>query len=738
MKKILALLFLFAGGFSGFAQTPLPQSTLADTTMLESSVLVERMKLVEVKMDKIVFNVRESAFAQGSDALELLKKAPGVTVDKDGNVKLNGKGVSVWIDGRPTNVDGKSLEALLRGTGGDTIDKFELMEHPSAKYDAAGQGGIINIKTRRNFRQGLSGTLGLGGGGMYFKDIDEAPLEQNAWANVAWRTPKTNVFLNVREETESMPILISNELSIPASNFSQTSETLFTGLDRYATVKFGGDWFIDDRNTVGAILNVPVYSGGLDSKYSWSEQYIGGSKTSGTVSSISNGPMSSVRHSLNLNYTHVFDEATGSEITANLDYVRTGDGRSSRQTDTTVAVSAPGTPVFSRQGMDSDQLIDIWSAKADWQGTVWKKFMMESGAKWALSQTGNNSVETSSLAPDLVQDFTYREHIAAAYASLAGQLGPKFSFKAGLRGEYTNSFGDWTSGGTRTRRSYFDLFPTVFAGCAVSDKLNLNLSYSRRINRPHYEMLNPTKLYIDANTYTLGDPDLLPQYSDDVSLSAMLGQHLSWSLTYDYSSNLLNQIISCTTDGLQYMKWGNYGTQNMGVASFNVSALPIGKWLQCTFSANALYLNSRSDVSDLVRSSFGVQGYTDLSFVLPKDWRIDLDAFYSSPMVFGAYDIHSSWSSDLAAKKSLMEGRMSLALKLNDIFRTNAANLDIHDESGTGAVTAIRQKYYYQNVVFDLTWSFGKAQKPARQRNVGNLEETSRIGGSGSGGGIGK
>ncbi|MGN1226729.1 MAG: carboxypeptidase-like regulatory domain-containing protein, partial [Candidatus Cryptobacteroides sp.] len=111
---------------------------------LEGATVTERVKLVEMKIDKVVMNVSQSAFAQGSNALELMKKAPGVTIDKDGNVKLNGKSVSVWIDGRPSYLDGKALEAMLRSTNGESIDKFELMENPSSKYDAAGQGGIIN------------------------------------------------------------------------------------------------------------------------------------------------------------------------------------------------------------------------------------------------------------------------------------------------------------------------------------------------------------------------------------------------------------------------------------------------------------------------------------------------------------------------------------------------------------------------------------------------------------------
>jgi len=700
-----------------------------DSQMLSAAGITEKVKLVEVKLDKVIMNVSESAFAQSSTALDLMKKAPGVTVDKDGNVKLNGKSVSVWIDGRPSYMDGKSLESLLRSTEGGTIEKFELMEHPSSKYDAAGQGGIINIKTKRNMMKGFSGSVGLGGGGMYFKEINSFPWQQAFRANLSYRTAKTNTFLNISDGIYNTPMYLENNLTIEPTSFFQTGKTNFESMYHNYNVKIGNDWFINEKNTFGVIASIPGSYMTMNSTNCLTEQYVGGELQQKTKSEIKNGPSKNIRHSLNVNYTHIFDAERNSEITGNLDYYHNNSKDINNQTDTTAEKA------ITRKDMSSSQFYNIYSAKADYQSILWKKFMFESGAKWSLARTDNNSIETQTYIPDRLTDFIFTENIGALYATLAGQIGPKWSFKAGLRGEYTNSLGDWTTTGTSTRREYFDVFPTLFAGFTPNEKWRFNLSYSRRIERPRYGQLNPAKMYIDAKSYTVGNPDILPQYSNELGLNIGLGQNFSLTLAYNNAYNVINQVPSYEPDGTQYLTWGNVGKENIGIASFNIAALPITKWMQWTLNMTGLYINSKSSISDIVRDCWSLNGYTDLTFLLGKDWKIELDGYFMTPITYGAYHIHGNWGSDLGVKKSFLDNKLNLTIRLDDIFRSSRGDVDILDETGMGATTALKQLYYSQKLILDLTWNFGKAQSPTRSRKVGDIEESSRIGG---GGGIGK
>ena len=486
-----------------------PLNMSEDTQMIAGATVTERVKLVEMKIDKLVMNVSQSAFAQGSNALDLIKKAPGVTIDKDGNITLNGKKVQVWIDGRPSYLDGKGLEALLRSTSGSSIDKFELMEHPSAKYDAEGQGGIINIKTKRNALSGLNGEIGTDDGGMYFG-------------------------------------------------------------------------------------------------------------------------------------------------------------------------------------------------------------------------------ETGPSASDAETRFKYRENIGAAYLSLAAQFGPKWTAKAGLRGEYTNSFGDWISAGDESRRSYFDLFPTAFVGFNPSASLRFALSYTRRIQRPDYMALNPVENYIDAHTYNVGDPDLRPAYSDAASLSAGFGQHFSLAASFSHTGGMFSQLPELKENGDQLLIWTNYGRQNMTALTFNVTELPLAKWLAWTFSTTGLYSSAKTADWES-NDSFTLSCYTCFTFILPKDWKVQLDGFYRSPIAYGYFKLHDLYSMNIGVKKTMLDNRLVLTLNLDDVLRSSCTNLDclgFRSSTVLGDVNSsfIGQKYYSQVAHIGLTWRFGKARQ-TRARKVGGIDEASRIGG---------
>lgn len=697
-----------------------------DAQMLAGATVTERVKLVEMKIDKVVMNVSQSAFAQGSNALELIKKAPGVTIDKDGNVMLNGKSVAIWIDGRPSYLDGKSLEALLRSTNSESIDKFELMEHPSAKYDASGQGGIINIKTKRNMLSGLSGSMGLGGGGMYFNELESFPWQQSYWINLSYRTKKTNTFFSAYEGFYNTPYQLLNKLDVAPTAFQQIGKTTLLDFYRNYNVKLSHDWFINEKNTLGFIVYVPGDTDSFNSKSSSTEQFASNELLQ-TSNSVIRNESRSLQTNVNLNYTHVFNPALSNEITANLDYYHNTAKTDNSQVDTTFLASAPEAKALTYKNMNADKIYDVYSAKADWQAVVLGRFMMEAGGKWALSTTDNKSLEKQTLVPDLNSDFKYREHVGAAYVSLAGQLGAKVSFKAGLRGEYTNSFGDWTSSAQQTSRHYFDLFPTLFMGWQAGEKLNLNASYSRRIDRPGYTQLNPTKMYVDSKTYIVGNPDMLPQYSDNVNVGLMAGQHFAFNLGYNHASNTTSQLPSYEPDGTQYLTWGNYGKTDLVYASVSVASLPVFKWMQWTLNLNGLYTNTKSDATGFVRNNITGQVYTALSFTPGKDWKIDFDARYSSPIMFGNYYIYPSFSSNLAVKKNFLDDRLTLSVRLDDIFRTSNNDIEIVDETGNGITSFIGQKYFSQKLLFDITWSFGQS-KATKQRKVGNLEEISRAG----------
>lgn len=711
-----------------------------DALVLDAAKVTERVELIEMKVDKLVMNVSQSAFAKGSNALELMKKAPGVTIDKDGNVKLNGKSVSVWIDGRPSYLDGKGLESLLRSTNGESIDKFELMEHPSSKYDASGQGGIINIKTKRNFLAGLNGSMGLGSGAMYFGP-NYLPWQESFWMNLAYRTKKVNTFINVYEGIDNTPVSIDNQTTLKASKYFQRAVTDFDNRYIGYNMKFGADWFFNDKNILGFIFFMPGSQTTLDSRYSKTEQYIADALVSKSGANVNNSSKS-IQYNANLNYSHIFDEARAAEVTVNADYYRNVTSDRNYQNDSTSIAPAIDDYIHtSIKDLNSLKRYDIYSVKSDYQSLVAGKYMVEAGTKWALSVNDNEGEEklTYNWQPSgqVLTDVLYREHIGAAYATISGQVSPQLSVKLGLRGEYTNTYGRWNAGEgghTTVSRNYFDLFPTVFLGYVPNPNVMLSASYTRRIQRPSYDQLNPTKQYIDANTTTVGNPDLKPSYSNEIGLSANILRHFTFSAGYTHIKDVATPNAEYDSEtGNQRLVWKNFGTTQMVNFGANVAAFPIGKHFLLTTSFTGIYTHSFNKEIDFSDATFGGMAYCEGSLLLDKDWKISLDAYGSSSMNYGNMLVKGRFGSNLAVSKTLISNRMTISLQFNDIFRSTRSDLEMLDVNNIGATALVLQRIDNQKILLDVTWNFGTAHQ-SKRRNVGKLEEISRAAASKLGG----
>lgn len=719
----------------------------SDATMLSEVVINDKVPIVEQQIDKLVVNVAQSAFGQvGSNALELLRKAPGVTVDKDGNVQLNGQGVAVWIDGRPSQLDGKSLEALLRSTDAASIDKIEIIANPSSKYDAAGQSGIINIRTKRTILQGLNGSIGGSYAGMGFRrDLDGiAPKNdylqsQDLSLNLNYRTDKTNTFLIFSESTSDIGIDMLSETrwQIGGSQQLEQSTALYEVNIRNMVLKLGNDWFIDKKNTLGFIFSMPMMGMGqsADTNCNHSSMVVDGVETENILTDA--GTEFKLRqYSANVNYTHVINEMKAAELTANIDYFHNSGYSKNRQFN---YIQLPGVlpirmPYLTTLTSNND--IDIYSAKVDWQSVVLGMAMLEAGGKWALSSTGNemnhlsdsyNPADGSMINSDVDTRFNYQEQIGAGYVSLAMQLSKKLSLKAGLRGEYTYMRGDWISADTVTQRGYFDLFPTVFVGYVPSAKWRLNLSYTRRIQRPNYDQLNPFQNYVDAFTSNMGNPELKPCYSNNIYLSAGFGQHLSAYANCMFMNDVIVRVPKFdATTGQQTMLWDNFGRQTLLGGGLTLSELPLAKPLTLTMTMGAY--DFRNVEGDYSKSSLYGSMYVCLTYNLPKEWKLQLDGWGATPVYNGYLHTSPNYAVNFAIKKTCFDKRLVCSLEINDIFRTMNGDFELVEE--TGCVSKTTQNIYIQKVKVGLTWNFGTAQKPLRHRKVGDLDESSRVGNS--------
>ncbi|MDD2771445.1 MAG: TonB-dependent receptor, partial [Bacteroidales bacterium] len=513
-----------------------------DVETLETAVITARVPVIEQKIDKIVMNVAEAVSTEGSNALEVLRKAPGVTIDMDGNVKLNGQAVSIWIDGRPSYMSGLELEALLRSTDGTTIDKIELMAHPSARYDAEGTGGIINIKMKRNLLKGFSGMANGFYGGMKHKVYEQ---EAGGGLNLNLRTDKTNTLLNYGGRYEEMGATLDSWTGLGGTTgFEQISHSDFLIGSQSHTLKLANDFFLDKKNTVGFIVTTMFRDQSQDNygDQNFTNSYLNEQQVNSIKSVIETGSDYD-NITTNINYTGVFNEEKGQELTFNGDYAYYDIA--SRNFQDNSIVSGTGISEMFRQ--NSQQYINLVSGRVDYQQSFWKTGMLETGLKWAMTQTDNDLNREDFLNniwqpnTNMSNQFLYTEHIAAAYASVGRMLGTKWMLKLGLRGEYTHALGDWITAQKETGKSYFNVFPTVFVGYNPSAIWRLTLSYTSRIGRPSFNQLNPFRNYVDANSYVEGNPDLDPQLSDQLAFSINFKTHYNLALIYSHTRNLIMQ-----------------------------------------------------------------------------------------------------------------------------------------------------------------------------------------------------
>lgn len=726
-----------------------------ETEKLAEVEVMAKKPLIERQMDKLVVNVSASPLSAGSNGNDILRRAPGVRIDKDGNITVNGKSVEIWVDGKPSYLSGQQLKAMLDGTDGNTIEKIEIISNPSAKYDASGQGGIINIKTKRNMMKGLNGILSAAYGGMYFGDVKRWLQMDMVSLNLNYRSEKTYTFGQLTQVFAQNDIDFETDRKTPTlENYSYSGYAMDF---QYYMLKVGNDWYIDSVNTFGFILQVPYMR--VNQKIVDGRNFAYTVEGTDTVSkSVSNtgAQIRSPQHTANLNYTHTFSEALERELTVNVDYNRYNN----KTANTQLTNYDELLPYSLGLIINSQQVIDIYSAKLDFQTKFWKTGMIECGVKYGLSST-NNHMTTDSIFDDIPlsqtrQDFRYDEHVAAAYISVGKQFGEHWSVKLGLRGEYTYSFGNWLSADSVTRRSYFNPFPTAYIGYTTSplgklqQPIAVSASYTRRIKRPNYWMLNPFRTYVDAYSYQEGNTELTPEFNNDVELHFSWTQYLNVTFNFAHTQDMFSQKTTILPDGMGFTKWSNFGTCTTHGGNISLTELPLvpkyvtaedgtksmqGAWLALTVNAGWLHFINKSYEKNADgksayenRTHYGYVGGT-LSAYLPKDWTLTFDGNWSSPMTTGYNRQGSMYFLSFGVRKMYMPKGLIFNLNIQDLARSLSL-VDKSEGMAPGYESWYGNYIRQQRVMFSITWMFGQYQQH-KNRKVGNMDELNRLGGGG-------
>ncbi|TCD12843.1 TonB-dependent receptor [Pedobacter frigidisoli] len=694
-------------------------------TLKEVSVAVTK-PLIERKMDKVVMNVSNSSIAVGSTALELLQKAPGVSVDQNDKISMLGKqGVLIQLDGKQTYMSSADVANLLRNMQSSEIETIELISNPSSKYDASGNSGIINIKTKKSKNGGTNGSANATAG--YGKNF-----RGNAGLNLNHRTQKLNFFGNYNYgKTKRENLITIDRISngAPDTYFMQAGVSVRKQNNN--NFKAGLDYFIDKKNTIGVLVN-GYFNRGTEAAAT--NTLIGPSFQKVDSSLISNSLQTTKYNNIayNVNYKSVLDTA-GSELSADLDYSKyNGNDGSDYENDYLFANGNRIRPInYIRNNTPSK--IDIKAFKVDYNVSLSKTVKLEAGVKSSWVKTDNDLQAEEFINNNWQNDlrrsnqFVYDENVNAIYSNLNKQF-KNTSIQLGLRIEQTNSKGNLITTNTVVERSYWDFFPTLFVQQNLSKNNQLGFSYSRRIDRPSYDALNPFVYYLDQYTYNKGNPFLNPQYTHNFEVSYTFMQKYMLSLGYSRVNDVITEVL--LPDEAQkalYQTNANIAKNISYNANLNIP-VQITKWWQTNNNLNVFYLSFEApDLagSPLKTGKTSFQFKSQQTFTIVSGFTGELSGSYESPLDYGTLSLKARYYIDAGLSKSLFNKKASLKLALSDVFNMSENNLS---SAYPGLSYYVHQKNESQIGRISFTYRFGKNEiKPARRRATGTESEQGRM-----------
>lgn len=696
---------------------------------LEGVVVTSKKPMIEQKLDRTIINVDASPTNAGATVLEVLEKSPGISVDKDGNISLKGKqGVVVLIDGKPTYLGAQDLANMLRNMSSSNLETIELMTNPPARFDASGNSGVINIKTKKTKTMGYNASITSG----YTQGV--LPKSNHSF-NLNYRQNKINFFANASYNYNEQ----FGNIKIDRNFRNQQNGNLLTTFNQLAknnrignsyNYKAGFDYFMNKKTTLGLVVN--GYNNVQD-EFTDNTTYIkdpAGSLLTRTQA-INDVNMKFKNVGVNANLRHVFD-STGKELTIDADYINyTQNNKQVLSNEFFDHMGNIKSPDEILRGI-LPASINIYSLKADYSQTLKGQVKFEAGAKTSYVNTDNDAQYANWNGAQFVNDvtrsnhFLYKENINAAYVNFSKQFSKKWSGQLGLRAENTNITGNQLTTGEVFKRNYTQVFPTAYIGYTANDKNQFALSYGRRIDRPNYQDLNPFYYFLDKYTYQVGNPYLRPQFSHNIELvhtyRGILNTSLNYSRTNDIIQDVLEQIDSTNSS---FMKKSNIARrQNIG-ASVSLG-MPVTKWFRTNVYVNVFYNHFKGMVNNGEISVGATSMMANISnqFTLPKGWGAELSAFYRTQGVEGVLVAKPMGAMNIGFTKQVLKNKGMVRLVVRDVLYTQIFNGYSRYQN---VDVTIRQNRDSRVVNLSFTYRFSKGKTAAQRKRGGANEEQNRV-----------
>lgn len=699
----------------------------AQKKLNEVTITAEKNDLI-TSIDRKTYNVDKNITNIGGSVTDVLQNIPSVNVDIDGKVSLRGsENVTVLIDGRPSALTGGDQQTALQQLPANTVEKIEVITNPSAKYDAEGMAGIINIVTKKDKMRGLNGQLTAGAG---------TNEKYNASVNLNNRTDKMNVYGNYsyRHDNRDMTGSSTQQNFIPDTNYYSTS----SGSDQlsdFNQVKAGVDFYIDNYNTLGF---AGTYNRRNESR---------NEKINYTFFDINQNPYNAFgRNNTSDEENETIDGAfdyrrtfynSKRELTASGNF--SSNNRFSTDEYKNVLVSSDELP-YQQSTTDGENIASTF--QTDYLHPFKNLTKLETGIKGSFRRNDNDQQAETFNDTVFVNDSRYSDHfifteqVYAAYGMYTGKL-KGFEYAAGLRAENALTDGDSKTANETFSNTYFDLFPSGTIKYTVKTTNEFQAGYSRRVNRPQRQALNPFTDFSDSLNHRKGNPELEPEYIDSYELSYAKNLEkisITSTLYYRFTHNLISRYRTLDTlTGVATVTFRNFeSSENLGFEFIVRNQLGKLGNILTSFNVYNNKINGENIDAELQSESFQWNARITANLKFTQTTTFQLTGMYTAPMTNPQGEVKGFNSVDAGVKQDFWKGKASVSVNVNDIFNTR--KFQVHNEGDYYIMDAERRR---ESRVATLTFSyrFG-TENNLLQRKKGSRNQQQQFQNENPGGGM--
>lgn len=690
--------------------------SLDPATSTLSEVLVEgRREQTVLELDKRTFNVSQDLSNTGRNADEILDNLPSITVDVDGNVSLRGSGnVRILVDGKPSGLVGISSANGLRSLSGDMIERIEVVTNPSARYDAQGSAGIINIILKKEKKSGLNGSFTANAG---------QPDNYGGSVNLNYRRSWMNFFVNYGINYRNTP---GSGSSYQEFNFPDTSYITLRDQARNRgglsnNIRIGTDFILNKYNTLTTSFLYRV-SDQTNTSSLWYHDYTSSNELLQRTLRTDEEDEDEKNQEYELYYKRTFDQKER-ELTATVQYRESGEIENSDLTEYT-GIEEQVPSLFQRSLNDENER--QWLMQADYIHPFLEKAKFETGYRGTLRQIDNQYLveeqeETGLWSPlsEFSNTFRYNENIHALYAIASNKTG-KWSYQGGLRVEATDITTHLIETDDKNNKDYVNFFPSAFLTYALTETNSLQASYSRRINRPRFWSLNPFFTFSDARNIRSGNPDLDPEFTDSYELG-YLHNFSSGNIYaggyYRLTNGVTERVSRVEEDGITYSRPENLSTRNSFGIEVNTNQ-DLFSWWQLNGNFNFYRAITEGEAYGLALSSdtYTMSGRVTSKWNIPKLFQVQLSGFYRAPEERPQGRTKAFYSIDLGATRDILNKKGTLSLNARDLLNSRKFRFETFGENFYQESTF---QWRARQITLSFTYRLNQNNKGRQQRGRG-------------------